>query len=71
MNLMEFSRYLNQCMRNIKPEHEYGNIIAAVVMTVGVTKLFEFMLTPPVDLSCKSILGKRKRSIMSTYPMRL
>ena len=57
-DLMEFSRYLNQCMRNIKPEHEYENIIAAVIMTVGVTKSYEFILTPSIDLRSVSNIGK-------------
>lgn len=38
--LIEFSRFLNQKIRNVEPGHEYWNIIIPIVMTVVVDRLF-------------------------------
>ncbi len=47
--LIEFSRYLNQRIRNIKPSHEYWSIMASIVMTLTVTKLVEGILSMRMD----------------------
>lgn len=39
--LIEFSRFLNQKIRNVEPGHEYWNIMIPIIMTVTVDKLFE------------------------------
>lgn len=43
--LNEFSRYLNQRIRNIKPGHEYWNLLIPVIVTIffaeGIDFLFE------------------------------
>lgn len=49
--LIEFSRYLNQRIRSIKPNHEYKSIAVTVVLTVAFTKWMEALLNTHGDLS--------------------
>lgn len=42
--LLGFSRYLKQGIRNVKPSKEYWNYFIPVLITLGVTKLFEVIL---------------------------
>ncbi|MBD5526592.1 MAG: hypothetical protein HDR04_19770 [Lachnospiraceae bacterium] len=41
--LIEFSRYLNQMIRNIKPNHEYLSIMASAVIAAIFTKMFDLL----------------------------
>lgn len=42
--LVEFSRYLNQNVRNLKPTYEYWVIEATVVLTLASTKVIDIFL---------------------------
>lgn len=43
--LIEFSRYLNQRIRNKKPYHEYWSIMLAIILTLAFTKIVDFSLS--------------------------
>lgn len=47
--LIEFSRYLNQNARNLKPTHEYWSIAATVVLTLTSTKVVDAFLGAQMD----------------------
>ena len=42
--LKEFSRYLNQQIRNLKPNQNYLNIVAPILITLVVTEAFNFLM---------------------------
>lgn len=47
--LVEFSRYLNQNVRNLKPTYEYWGIAATVVLTLALTKVIDIFLATQMD----------------------
>lgn len=47
--LMEFSRYLNQRIRKIKPIREFIMILISVIITLVITKIFELIETIGID----------------------
>ena len=47
--LFEFSRYLNQCIRNIEPNHEFSNIMISIIPAISFTKLVEVLFTNKND----------------------
>ncbi len=47
--LIEFTRYLNQQIRNISPEHEYNSITATVVLTVFLTSLVDKLMSMKIS----------------------
>lgn len=55
--LIEFGRYLNQQIRNIKPIGEYLNIIATAVLTLILTKIVDIFLGVKIDFSGISVWG--------------
>lgn len=54
--LMEFSRYLNQRMRNIRPEHKYWDIMVTIILTIILTKLIDVFLNTRIDFTYMPIL---------------
>lgn len=50
--LIEFSRYLNQRIRSVKPGYEFNSITAAAIMSWVVTKLMEDFIE--VEMAVKS-----------------
>lgn len=55
--LIEFSRYLNQNVRNMKPTHEYWGIAATVVLTLALTKMVDAFLNTQMDSKGISAIG--------------
>ncbi|MDE6750265.1 MAG: hypothetical protein K2K21_14570 [Lachnospiraceae bacterium] len=49
--LIEFSRYLNQSLRIIKPTQEYMMIIMTALMTLSLSKLIDFFVNRNIELS--------------------
>lgn len=47
--LIEFSRYLNQNVRNLKPTYEYWVIAATVVLTWALTKVIDIFFGAQMD----------------------
>lgn len=47
--LIEFSRYLNQNARNLKPTHEYWVMAATAVLTLALTKMVDAFLYAQMD----------------------
>lgn len=43
--LVEFSHFLNQCLRKIKPVYEYWKMMIPVILTLIVDKLFGFLVS--------------------------
>ncbi len=48
--LMEFSRYLNQRIRNVKPSREYWSLVVPVLLSVGLAELFRNFLELKTNL---------------------
>lgn len=42
--LNEFKHFLNQCLRNTKPDHEMWNIVGTVILTLLVDKTYDLIL---------------------------
>lgn len=55
--LIEFSRYLNQEIRNVRPDHEYWIIAATVVLTVILTGLFDKVLNLKISFDGISVIS--------------
>lgn len=49
--LMEFSRYLNQRIRNVKPGQEYWKIVAPVILTISITEITSKLMTIIADMN--------------------
>lgn len=49
--LVEFSKYLNLKIRNIKPFHQYWNLILPIVITISFSHLFEFHIKTYAEFS--------------------
>lgn len=49
--LIEFSRYLNQMIRNLKPSHEYSSIVASALTSVIFTVTFNWVFNTYKDFS--------------------
>ncbi len=47
--LYEFSRYLNQRIRNIRPNREYWSIVATVLLTLAITKIVDVYLNSQIN----------------------
>lgn len=62
--LLEFSRYLNQRMRLIKPIHEYWQIVTSVIITLVVTKFVEGAVSAKIDFSGLSVGGDAFNNFM-------
>lgn len=56
-DLMEFSRYLNQRIRNIKPGREYLNIILPCFIPSISTIVYEWIIEPDLKISIQSGLN--------------
>ena len=57
--LKEFSRYLNQRLRNTKPEHEYWSLLGPIFLTLLFTQLPDIIRgIVDADLSSLPLLGK-------------
>lgn len=54
--LKEFSRYLNQRIRNLKPNQAYWNIILPILLTLIVTEGFNFLMNLGVIEQKESII---------------
>ena len=53
--MIEFSRYLNQNVRNLKPTYEYWATVTTVILTLALTKVFDVFLSAQIDF--KGILS--------------
>lgn len=42
--LMEFDRYLTQRIRNVKPGRDYWEMVATILLTIFITKIFDELL---------------------------
>lgn len=49
--LYEFSKYLNQRIRNIRPNREYWSIVATVLLTLVITKIVDIILNPQMNFN--------------------
>ncbi|MFR1651523.1 MAG: hypothetical protein ACLSV0_03960, partial [Lachnospira eligens] len=49
--LMEFSRFLNLKSRNLKPEHEYWNIVTTILLTILTEKAYNEIINMGIDES--------------------
>lgn len=49
--LMEFSRYINQRIRNIQPNREYWNLFVPIIMTIVLTEWFEAFIKGEFDFT--------------------
>lgn len=43
--LVEFSHFLNQCLRKIRPVYEYWKMMIPVILTLIIDKLFKFLVS--------------------------
>lgn len=65
--LIEFSRYLNQMSRNIKPGKEYWNLFIPVIMTIIIAKIFEIIWNRAFNSPDISLLIVAINSIILTF----
>lgn len=56
-SLSEFSRYLNQGIRNVRPDHEYWIIAATVILTVILTGLCDIFLKLKISFDGLSVIS--------------
>ena len=49
-DLIEFSKYLNQRLRNLKPKKEYNGVVIAVIIALVVDKLHD-LITDIIDIA--------------------
>lgn len=68
--LVEFSRYLNQRIRNTLPGHEYWIIVATVSLTMAFTEIIDVVLSKLMEFSGMSmIIAILLSSIFIVLPM--
>ena len=45
--LMEFSKYLNQRIRHVKPDRKYWDILVPILLSLMVSKMYDIIVTMP------------------------
>lgn len=68
--LCEFSRYLNQRIRNIRPNHEYWNIMATALLTLVITKIVDIFLNSQMNFKdIPAIVGVLLLPVLVVLPL--
>lgn len=55
--LKEFSRYLNQRIRNIQPGKEYWNMLGPIMMTLAISEVWQVLLKSQSNMETDSLPG--------------